>query len=265
MKQPIHAKIIDISPEMAAVFLEKNTGNRPVRKNVVDRYADEMKSGQWKATHQGIAFDINGRLVDGQHRLMGIMKADVTVKMMVTYNVEPDTFAVLDQGAKRNPSDILGGSPRVAEVTSLAARLLSNNRNPSPELLQALHPILAPTVSELIAGTAHAIYFSSAPMKLAAALLILAGEDKNYVRNLYAQLCRGDVEGLPPIAQALLKHRLRNQIRAIDKNETLSMGLTVFSRRNEHSKNMRGANAAGAAAWARDMINSHLERAAAAA
>jgi hypothetical protein len=58
-------------------------------------------------THQGIAFDTNQALVDGQHRLAAIIEADLPVQMTVFSDVEPDTFDVLDTGKRRNVADVL--------------------------------------------------------------------------------------------------------------------------------------------------------------
>ncbi len=46
-----------------------------------------MRKGHWAVTHQGIAFDTNGNLIDGQHRLEAIRISGVSVKIMVTTGV----------------------------------------------------------------------------------------------------------------------------------------------------------------------------------
>ena len=56
-----------ITPQLAETYLTANVGNRPVLRRVVARYAREMAAGNWLLTHQGIAFDSQGKLVDGQH------------------------------------------------------------------------------------------------------------------------------------------------------------------------------------------------------
>lgn len=69
-----------VTPAMATKWLEEgNTHNRKVRDSVVMRYAADMKAGRWKQTHQGIAFNGDGTLLDGQHRLFAIIEADTEV------------------------------------------------------------------------------------------------------------------------------------------------------------------------------------------
>ena len=88
-------------------MLAANTSNRPLSKSTVQGFAEAMRRGDWLVTHQGIAFDSNGVLVDGQHRLAAVVEADLPVEMTVFTEVEPDTFDVLDTGKRRNAADVL--------------------------------------------------------------------------------------------------------------------------------------------------------------
>ena len=99
--------IEDITPEQAKAYLTKNRKNRPVQPATVDRFAEQMKAGQWLCTHQGIAFDEDGFLVDGQHRLHAIVKSGCTIRMRVTIDLPREAMAVLDTGMKRTQGQIL--------------------------------------------------------------------------------------------------------------------------------------------------------------
>jgi len=103
----MRTKVQKITPAKAQQMLEANTSNRPLSRAVVKAYADAMQRGDWLVTHQGIAFDSNGLLVDGQHRLAAIVEAEVPVDVTVFTEVEPGTFDVLDTGKRRNASDVL--------------------------------------------------------------------------------------------------------------------------------------------------------------
>lgn len=98
---------VTITPALAQTYLDANADNRDIRTRTVNRYARLMKRGKWKLTHQGIGFDENGRLVDGQHRLRAIVVADVPVEMMVTTGLDPETFRDVDTGVRRNDVDRL--------------------------------------------------------------------------------------------------------------------------------------------------------------
>lgn len=103
----LRSKVQTITPKKAAEWLEANTTNRPISTPVVRGFAEAMKRGDWIVTHQGIAFDVNGTLIDGQHRLAAIVEADVPVDVMVFNDVDESTFDVLDTGKRRNAADVL--------------------------------------------------------------------------------------------------------------------------------------------------------------
>ena len=103
----MRSKVQKITPKKAAELLEANTANRPLSKPVLKSFAEAMKRGDWRVTHQGIAVDTNGVLVDGQHRLAAVIEADMPVEMTVFTDVPPDTFDVLDTGKRRNAADAL--------------------------------------------------------------------------------------------------------------------------------------------------------------
>jgi hypothetical protein len=96
-----------ITPARAAEWLEANTTNRPLSRAVVRSFAEAMRRGEWLVTHQGIAFDVNGVLVDGQHRLAAIVEADRPVEVTVFSEVAEGTFDVLDIGKRRSAADVL--------------------------------------------------------------------------------------------------------------------------------------------------------------
>lgn len=88
-------------------MLAANTSNRPLSKAVVRGYAEAIRRGEWMVTHQGIAFDTGGVLVDGQHRLAAIVEAGQPVDVLVVSGVDAATFDVLDVGKRRNAADVL--------------------------------------------------------------------------------------------------------------------------------------------------------------
>jgi hypothetical protein len=74
-----------ITPEWAIDVLEKhNPRNRKLSEQTVQSYATDMKNGRWFLNHQGIAFDVNGDLLDGQHRLWAVVLSGKSIDMMVT-------------------------------------------------------------------------------------------------------------------------------------------------------------------------------------
>jgi hypothetical protein len=107
-----------VTPDMATKWLEGNTHNRSVRDSVVTRYATDMKAGRWKQTHQGIAFDAEGTLIDGQHRLFAILEAGVPVVLQVTRGLPMDTQMVVDDNISRSVTDVLKIGDRMPDITA---------------------------------------------------------------------------------------------------------------------------------------------------
>jgi hypothetical protein len=99
---------VTITPAMASDWLKKNTSNRDIRESWVDYLTEQIKSGHWDLTHQGIAFaksSQGGHLLDGQHRLLAIVKANKSVQMQVTIELDKDTFKVIDVAKSRTHFD----------------------------------------------------------------------------------------------------------------------------------------------------------------
>lgn len=121
-----------VTPAMAKTWLAKNACNqRKLRAGVVERYARDIKAGQWTLTHQGIGINTRGELIDGQHRLHAIVLADTSVLMMVSTDVPCKAFSHLDLGMQRTISDVLRGEGDewvTADHISIA-RLLEANGN----------------------------------------------------------------------------------------------------------------------------------------
>lgn len=103
----IESRVETITPEMATQYLSFNTKNRSIRRQEVEAYARAIKSGAFVTTHQGIAFDDEGNLIDGQHRLMAIVSAGAPVQMMVTRGVPSNAMQIIDRGSSRTMRDVI--------------------------------------------------------------------------------------------------------------------------------------------------------------
>lgn len=105
-KEPVFS-IEDVTTTKATKWLETNDRNRPLRRRLVTRYATDMRNGRWRLNGETIKLDTDGRLLDGQHRLRAILESGCTTRMAVVRNVDPASFATMDQGVKRAGYDHL--------------------------------------------------------------------------------------------------------------------------------------------------------------
>lgn len=132
-----YSKIMEVDADLAFRWLEGNTHNRSVNQAHVERLAREMQAGRWRLTHQGIAFDTTGLLIDGQHRLWAIVEAKKPIRMRIFFNEPPENRQVLDTGERRSNKDVLKLSGEVGDITlkhlatlraMLAGRFLTPSR-----------------------------------------------------------------------------------------------------------------------------------------
>ena len=97
----------DISPAMASSWLSHNRNNRRLNKKIVKKYERIIRNGQWRTTHQGIAFFTNGNIADGQHRLTAIVNTGITVRMMVVVGIALEDAFAIDNVNPRSAHDRL--------------------------------------------------------------------------------------------------------------------------------------------------------------
>lgn len=109
----IDVQLQTITPSNAIRLLSTNHQNRVLNKKRVNKYANDMGSGVWKETGQGITIyrepnpPHNEYLQDGQTRLYGIVESGKAIRMIVAYTNEP-VFDVLDIGQARTLTQMLG-------------------------------------------------------------------------------------------------------------------------------------------------------------
>ncbi|WP_405583529.1 hypothetical protein [Streptomyces sp. NBC_01190] len=106
-KQNPVSRIVKVTPALAETFLSRASVNRRLDMGRVRSLAGSILRKEWKLTHQGIAFDEAGVLLDGQHRLHAIIEANIPVEMFVFDGLSEDVFPVLDTGKRRSAADTL--------------------------------------------------------------------------------------------------------------------------------------------------------------
>lgn len=112
---------IVIATEMVVrELLSLNTGNRRVRQGHIDYLAEQILRDNYVLTNQGVGVDVNGVLIDGQHRLQAIVKAEFpNVQLLVVYGLPPSARVAVDIGVNRTMSDIMRFAFDRPEASSL--------------------------------------------------------------------------------------------------------------------------------------------------
>jgi hypothetical protein len=99
--------IVRITPDDALRILENhNNGNRLLRHGGAKYIAEQITKGEWVENHpQPICFTEDGLLLDGQHRINGILLANVSVWASCHFGVNPKYMQYMDTGISRSLGD----------------------------------------------------------------------------------------------------------------------------------------------------------------
>jgi hypothetical protein len=85
-----NAYAVDVSPEQARQWLDGQTFQQPINPDTVRDLIERIHCGHWTSTHSAIAFDTNGVLLDGRHRLLAVIESGITLPMLVLTEQEPE-------------------------------------------------------------------------------------------------------------------------------------------------------------------------------
>lgn len=98
---------ITLTPAIAEELLKRNTNNRNVKKERVLLYAHEIANNNWTLNGESIKISSNGDVLDGQHRLMAIIKANRPIKTVFISDLKKDVITTIDTGVNRSGGDVL--------------------------------------------------------------------------------------------------------------------------------------------------------------
>lgn len=237
----MRTRIETITPHDAKAILSRNSGNRNVRNSIISQYAEMMKNGEWDLTPHGIVIDTSGNLLDGQHRLHGVIMADIAVNFTVTRDANPEIFRSLDRGAHRSDHDLIGGKRMVVEACSGLARFIYPNDKNIRNVERIHNSEIGQLLIELdeYCGTSRAPY-SNVIMRVGAVINILKNpSNKQYIFDLYRTLVLNKFEDMTPIGFATVRRIGSVMKRFRIDAENLAISLYVFDRNNEQSSKIR--------------------------
>jgi len=103
----LNIQTVRVTPEIAAEWLQKNENNRRQSRATIDAYARDMAAGKWLLSGDPIRFDVNGKLIDGQHRLRACIKAGVSFWTVVIHDLDSPVMRVIDHLRVRTVADNL--------------------------------------------------------------------------------------------------------------------------------------------------------------
>lgn len=233
----ISFEIVIMTPGRAAQILEGNVDNRRIRKGAVDNLAKAIKRDEWKLSHQAIAISEDGRLLDGQHRLLAIKQAGVPVPVTLATQADEQTFDVLDQGVKRTMQDIIGGNRQVLQVSSILSRMLYNENDNSMQRAEELHHLIGDLAERICEGATDVNRINIGAIRAGVVLRATLG-NQGYIKGLWHGVVNQTTETLPPVGHAFLRkmnqtHRRHTGHSVESSNICIGWALADIDRREQ--------------------------------
>jgi hypothetical protein len=120
----MESRKMTITPQLAEQWLSKQDQNRSVSTRYVEKISSDIKNGRWIFNGQPIIF--NGtRLLDGQHRLLGILKAGKSVTALVVNGIDVEAMDTIDSGHARTAAHVaqINGIQQANKKIAVARKL----------------------------------------------------------------------------------------------------------------------------------------------
>lgn len=222
-----------VSPALAEEILKLNTNNRRLRPTVIDRYAEIIKSGKWEITPQGIVISNTGVLLDGQHRLLAIIKADAAVPMFIWSNVEEEVYKVLDRGIARTTADALREDRDLTETAALLSDIYGRGPRTDAKVAVMLDVIREPFETLMThGGKKKAKVVTSVAFRAAATVRILGNMEPLYVCDTYKAMSYNDQKAVGDGPAAVMRAILSGQLKSgyATNHDLLARGWIVFDK-----------------------------------
>ena len=240
-----------LTPAAAADWIQLNTSNRRVRFNYVNYLTEQIQQGLWVYDGNPIRFDWDGNLIDGQHRLLAVIKAQKAVVSDVLANLDPRAKDVVDTGIQRTMSDVLtmrslpygsqlAAALRVLYCYNQTPRMSGFNGKRIPHTVLLAYYEKHPTIMESVAYVGCR-FTRMAPGSAAAALhYILYERDAEAANKFIRDLWSGD--GLPAddpvmvLREKLLRNKSFKEKGTERVTEVLALGIKAWNLRKERRR-----------------------------
>lgn len=154
-------QIMTVTPRKAAELLAKNGHNRSIRKHNVERFVRIIERDEWELSDSCLVLDMDGNILNGQHRLLSIVKAGEmfdwfkSVEMVVLFGAEPKSQDIMDTGLARRTADALQlrgehQASKLAAALAWMTRMDLVRQTGSPFYSGGLNGALKPSTPQLL-------------------------------------------------------------------------------------------------------------------
>lgn len=213
------ALFLQITPEMASKWIESSKGNprwardgKIADQKRVSQIAEDIKSGNWNPGNNSIAFDEEGVLVDGHHRLCAIVKAGIPVKSLVVYGIEKTGLQHIDENRPRCVSQRLNVDSQVVAAANFHFWMMNSltKASETSEVISKwieLHPDIYTALSLVRQGGRHAIA-KKACVVHGTLCALECGVDENIISKFMESVNSGFISDLSESPAIVLRNML---------------------------------------------------------
>jgi len=126
MGKTIKTEIATITAEKATELLAANTGNRKVSESNVAAIKASLLRGEWQVNGEAIKIAEDGKILDGQHRLLACVETGIAFRTLIVYNVPAEAQPTMDTGKARTLADVLAlaGYPNASALAATTLAVL---------------------------------------------------------------------------------------------------------------------------------------------
>lgn len=125
----IGVAVVKVTPKLATHWLQLlHENQRALRTRNLAHLKESAIAGDWVADNGAtIVLDVNGTVIDGQHRLVAVVETGVTLTMVVCWNCQENSIVTIDTGASRTLANILRfyGVLNYTGISGMANSILS--------------------------------------------------------------------------------------------------------------------------------------------
>lgn len=143
----IYMQFRTVTPALAKQWLQHNPVNRTVRQQHVGVLASAMSGGRFLVNGDCIRFDKNGRLLDGQHRLLACIASGIPFNTYVAYNISDEAVPTVDRNLVRSSGDVLRMMHNVKDYNVIGGTIALLLRLREPGAFMSRH--FRPTVQDI--------------------------------------------------------------------------------------------------------------------
>lgn len=121
-------EIVQLSPALAKEWLATNFNNRRLKPGGVRYLVGVINRGEWALGNDAICFDIDGRMINGQHRCHAIIETGQTLPVLVLRNASRKAQLGMDTGVKRQAGEQMHimGIPGASTLKAALGRAVLN-------------------------------------------------------------------------------------------------------------------------------------------